>query len=53
MPASRPRIDSGIVWLQTVPRKTPLIMSAAPGEREAARTSQMLGIRPARAMKPP
>ena len=53
MPASRPRIASGMVWLQTVPRKTPLIMSAAPPNARNTPTSQIDGIRPASATKPP
>ena len=35
MPASRPRMCSGMVWFHTVPRKTAETMSAAPGHREA------------------
>ena len=46
MPASRPRIDSGIVWLQTVERKMPEIMSAAPANARNSATSQMFGITP-------
>ena len=34
MPASRPRMPSGMVWFQTVLRNTPEIMSAAPREHE-------------------
>ena len=30
MPASRPRIESGMVWCQMTPRKMPLIMSQPP-----------------------
>ena len=53
MPASRPRMFSGMVWFQTVPRKTPEIMSAAPESMKKSSISQTLGIRPASATKPP
>ena len=50
MPASRPRISSGIVWFQIVPRKIPLIMSARPGQREEERRAarRSAPARPAR-----
>ena len=42
---------SGMVWFQTVPRKTPEIMSAAPDSIKKSSTSQMLGITPASPIK--
>ena len=53
MPASRPRIDSGMVWLHTVLRKIPEIMSAAPANASSTTTSQNDGIRPASATNAP
>ena len=44
---------SGMVWFQTVLRKTAEIMSAAPESIRKTPTSQMLGIRPAIATQAP
>jgi hypothetical protein len=53
MPASRPRIASGMVWFHTVPRNIAEIMSAEPARARKTSTSQKLGITPASAMQPP
>ena len=53
MPASRPRMVSGIVWFHTVPRNTAEIMSAAPESMRNSSTSQTDGIRPASPMQAP
>ena len=50
MPASRPRISSGMVWFQTVLRKMPLIMSAAPATRGRPARTTSLGASPASAI---
>ena len=50
MPASRPRMCSGMVWFQTVPRNTAEIMSAAPASTRNTSASQIVGIRPASPM---
>ena len=44
---------SGIVWFQTVARKIPLIMSAAPANVKKTISSQMFGISPAIATDAP
>ena len=53
MPAIRPRIVSGMVWFQIVPRKIALIMSAAPANAKATKHHSMLGANPAAMMKAP
>ena len=53
MPASRPRIASGMVWFQTVCRKIPEIMSATPDSTRKSATSQIPGISPASATVAP
>ena len=42
-----------MVWFQIVPRKSPLIMSAAPARTRNSATSQTFGVRPASATQPP
>ena len=53
MPASRPRMCSGMVWFHTVPRKTAEIMSAAPAIAKQTSATANDGARPARAMQAP
>ena len=43
MPASRPRMLSGMVWFQIVPRKTAEIMSAAPARAKKRMATQIVG----------
>ena len=53
MPASRPRMCSGMVWFHTVPRNTAEIMSAAPAIAKHTNTTPNDGARPASAMQAP
>ncbi len=53
MPASRPRIDSGIVWFQIVERNTAEVMSAAPAHMRKAIATQIDGASPTSPMNSP
>lgn len=53
MPASRPRIESGIVWFQMTERNKALIMSAPPASASHAMATQTEPLSPAAAVAAP
>jgi len=53
MPASLPRLSSGIVWCQMTPRNKALTMSAAPATASSAIADQGPGAKPTSPMDAP